>query len=179
MTNTEEIKRLAEIIMPLIASYQTHDFTDRVVMAAEISERILAAGYLPSPSVVSPLVWEWIQERELWISRTSYGVYDIWFFVDVAAESSGYAVRLDEVQIGVYKTLDEAKQRAFDYHTTLIGSCLQGGGYTEEQVREALRVGVNIGMQNVEAPRHTGDYNFNQEKALKECNDYLTALKQQ
>jgi hypothetical protein len=46
----------------------------------------------------------------------------------------------------------------------------------DAEIKEALRVGVNIGMQNVEKPRFEGDYNFNQAKALKECDEYLKSL---
>ena len=48
--------------------------------------------------------------------------------------------------------------------------------YTEEQVRETLRVGVVIGMQNVEQPKFEGDFNFNTKKSILECKQYLKSL---
>ena len=43
-------------------------------------------------------------------------------------------------------------------------------------IKEVLRKGVNIGMQNVKQPRFEGDFNFNNAKALKECGEYLSTL---
>lgn len=48
--------------------------------------------------------------------------------------------------------------------------------FTLEELKEALRHGVNIGMQNVEQPRHEGDYNFNHKKAIRECEEYIQSL---
>lgn len=50
--------------------------------------------------------------------------------------------------------------------------------YTEEDLKEALRVGVNIGMQNAEQPTNN-EFIFNKEKALQECKDYIKSLQPQ
>ncbi len=50
--------------------------------------------------------------------------------------------------------------------------------YTIQDIKEALRNGVHIGMQNVKEPIFIGDgFNFDQAKAIKECVEYIDKLK--
>jgi hypothetical protein len=69
------------------------------------------------------------------------------------------------------------KQEELHYKLGYKEGYKESGGFSEEDMREALRVGVNIGMQNVNKPRFENDFNFDQEKAIQECDDYLQSLK--
>lgn len=48
--------------------------------------------------------------------------------------------------------------------------------YTLQDIKDALRNGVNIGMKNVEQPRYEGDFNFNQQQSIEDCKQYLKQL---
>lgn len=136
MTNTEEIKRLAEIIWKTYANfakdYKLFGFPDAIRTA--IAKAILEAGYLPSAALVRPLVWEerkkgyWYAESPIW----SYQVEDL----QVANLSApNQRVRVGFINHAGYRflnwcdTVDEAKSIAQNHYNRIIGSCLQGGGW--------------------------------------------------
>lgn len=48
--------------------------------------------------------------------------------------------------------------------------------WTDSDIIQALKTGVNIGMQNVNEPRYKGDFNFDQKKCIRECMEYLQRL---
>lgn len=60
--------------------------------------------------------------------------------------------------------------------TNLLSKVSVGGMFGLEDVKEALRIGVNIGMSNVQEPRFEGDYNFNQDNALLQCDEYIKSV---
>lgn len=199
MTNTEEIKRLAEILREYF-----EDFNEQYEHAAAD----ILKHYLPSSALVRPLVWEGsASHRE---ANTIAGKY--WIATRANGEKLLYFGKENFISLGIFTKEDEAKIAAQSHFNTLIGSCLQavpetppsgieefdalvdryrmmqislsalcdglwnngyksgclvGGGYTEVQVRTAIRMGRERSVDSV----HT--YFKHQEDQI------LSSLKQQ
>lgn len=118
MTNTEEIKRLAEII-------KSANITEKNSYSLSVAKAIFNAGYLPSSSVVSPLVWE--DKVTFSWTKTVLGPEQVFVNPD-----NKWQIMNGSEQ--TYETREAAKEAVFLEYRTLIGSCLQGGGYSEAQV---------------------------------------------
>lgn len=121
MTNTEEIKRqlvekyLEELGKKYGIWFEQQDKDD-------LEETL--AGYLPSSALVRPLVWE--DKVTFSWTKTILGPEQIYLNNDNTWVLHGHG--------GVYETREAAKEAVFSRYSALIGSCLQWGGYTREDI---------------------------------------------